>query len=208
MFSQVISRIHLTGRQFFQGRYLVVTNTLGGGFLMALGDCLQQSREMHAEAGRTRNWKRTGEKRVKMEERTWRDLVAFYSTLLWQEEDKNLSLITSETSFSLCCRVSSKSSLKYFKWYLKLLNLLTKTKTVAAKFEISGKFLGQFSPNISVPAERFHVFGRVLYGFHWALLVPVAGPNVCWKKYESSGKEGSGRPNHLCTWNWIVVFYG
>lgn len=28
---------------------------------MALGDCLQQSREMHVEAGRVRNWRRTGE---------------------------------------------------------------------------------------------------------------------------------------------------
>lgn len=81
MFSQasrlLISRIHLPWRQFFQGRNLVVTNTLGGGVLMALGDCLQQSREMHMEAGRARNWKRTGEKRVGNGKRTWRHPLAF-----------------------------------------------------------------------------------------------------------------------------------
>lgn len=63
----LISRIHLPWRQFFQGRYLIVTNTLGGGLLMALGDCLQQSREIHLGEGRVRNWRRTGEKRVRME---------------------------------------------------------------------------------------------------------------------------------------------
>lgn len=74
--------------------------------------------------------------------------------------------------------------------------------------ESYSKVLSPFSPNISFSAERVHVFGRVLYGLHWALLVPVAGPNVCWKKYESRGKEGSGRPTHLCPRHWIVVFYG
>lgn len=48
-------------RLLFQGRCLVVTNTLGGGVLMAVGDSLQQTREMHMEAGRVRDWKRTGE---------------------------------------------------------------------------------------------------------------------------------------------------
>lgn len=56
----LICRIHFPWRQLFQGRLLIVTNTLGGGCLMALGDCLQQSREMHMEAGRARNWRRTG----------------------------------------------------------------------------------------------------------------------------------------------------
>lgn len=49
-------------RLLFQGRCLVVTNTLGGGVLMAVGDSLQQTREMHTEVGRVRNWKRTGER--------------------------------------------------------------------------------------------------------------------------------------------------
>lgn len=71
----------------------------------------------------------------------------------------------------------------------------------------SAKFCHEFSPNIYFPSERFHVFGRLLYGFHFALLVPLAGTNVCWKKYERSGKEGSGGPNYLYTRHWIVVFY-
>lgn len=29
---------------------------------MALGDCLQQSREMHMDTGRAPNWRRTGER--------------------------------------------------------------------------------------------------------------------------------------------------
>ncbi|TWW58114.1 Mpv17-like protein 2 [Takifugu flavidus] len=47
-------------RLLFQGRCLVVTNTLGGGVLMAVGDTAQQTREMHMEVGRVRDWKRTG----------------------------------------------------------------------------------------------------------------------------------------------------
>lgn len=49
-------------RLLFQGRYLVVTNTVGGGVLMAVGDSLQQTREMHMEVGRVRDWRRTGER--------------------------------------------------------------------------------------------------------------------------------------------------
>lgn len=49
-------------RLLFEGRCLVVTNTLGGGVLMAVGDSLQQTREMHVEEGRVRDWKRTGER--------------------------------------------------------------------------------------------------------------------------------------------------
>lgn len=49
-------------RLLFQGRWLVVTNTLGGGVLMAVGDSLQQTREMHMEAGKVRDWRRTGER--------------------------------------------------------------------------------------------------------------------------------------------------
>lgn len=49
-------------RLLFQGRCLVVTNTLGGGVLMAVGDSLQQTREMRMEAGRVRDWRRTGER--------------------------------------------------------------------------------------------------------------------------------------------------
>ena len=60
---ELLARIRLPSwRLLFQGRYLVVTNTLGGGGLMALGDSLQQTWEMHIEPGRVRDWKRTGER--------------------------------------------------------------------------------------------------------------------------------------------------
>lgn len=64
MMSQVrkvlLARIRIPWRLLFQGRYLMVTNTVGGGGLMALGDCMQQSWEIYMEAGRVRDWKRTG----------------------------------------------------------------------------------------------------------------------------------------------------
>ncbi|XP_070816934.1 mpv17-like protein 2 [Chaetodon trifascialis] len=44
----------------FQGHYLLLTNTMSGGGLLALGDFLQQSREIRKEPDRVRNWKRTG----------------------------------------------------------------------------------------------------------------------------------------------------
>lgn len=66
-------------RLLFQGRCLVVTNTLGGGVLMAVGDSLQQTREMRMEAGRVRDWRRTGERGEGQERVTsanvWRPLV-------------------------------------------------------------------------------------------------------------------------------------
>lgn len=49
-------------RLLFQGRLLVLTNTLGGGVLMAVGDSLQQTREMRMEVGRVRDWRRTGKR--------------------------------------------------------------------------------------------------------------------------------------------------
>lgn len=56
-------------RLVFQGRCLVVTNTLGGGVLMVVGDSLQQTREMRMEAGRVRDWKRTGERGVERKDK-------------------------------------------------------------------------------------------------------------------------------------------
>uniref|UniRef100_UPI0037E895CA mpv17-like protein 2 n=1 Tax=Semicossyphus pulcher TaxID=241346 RepID=UPI0037E895CA len=53
-------RIRFFWRPFFQGRNLLVTNTLSAGGMLALGDILQQSRESRKEPGRVHNWKRTG----------------------------------------------------------------------------------------------------------------------------------------------------
>lgn len=58
---QFIVRMQFYCRPFFQGRYLLLTNTLSGGGMLALGDLLQQSREIHKEPGRVVDWKRTGE---------------------------------------------------------------------------------------------------------------------------------------------------
>ncbi|KAM8745648.1 mpv17-like protein 2 [Acanthopagrus schlegelii] len=57
---EFLVRIQFSWRPFFQGRYLLLTNTLSGGGMLALGDILQQSRETRKEPGRVRDWKRTG----------------------------------------------------------------------------------------------------------------------------------------------------
>ncbi|XP_029356513.1 mpv17-like protein 2 isoform X1 [Echeneis naucrates] len=57
---QFLVRIQFFWRPFFQGRYLLLTNTLSGGGMLALGDFLQQSRETQREAGKVRDWGRTG----------------------------------------------------------------------------------------------------------------------------------------------------
>lgn len=43
-----------------QGRHLLFINTLSAGSMLALGDYLQQCREIYKEPGTVRNWKRTG----------------------------------------------------------------------------------------------------------------------------------------------------
>ncbi|XP_020510974.1 mpv17-like protein 2 [Labrus bergylta] len=53
-------RIRFFWRPLFQGRNLLLTNTLSAGGMLALADVLQQSRETRKEPGRVRNWKRTG----------------------------------------------------------------------------------------------------------------------------------------------------
>ncbi|XP_068175792.1 mpv17-like protein 2 [Antennarius striatus] len=53
-------RIRFNWRPLFQGRYLLITNTLSGGVMLALGDCLQQTREIYREPKRVREWRRTG----------------------------------------------------------------------------------------------------------------------------------------------------
>ncbi|XP_073332867.1 mpv17-like protein 2 [Pagrus major] len=57
---EFLVRIQFSWRPLFQGRYLLLTNTLSGGGMLALGDILQQSRETRKEPGRVRDWKRTG----------------------------------------------------------------------------------------------------------------------------------------------------
>lgn len=46
----------------FQGRHMLLTNTLSAGSMLALGDYLQQCREIYKEPGKERCWKRTGER--------------------------------------------------------------------------------------------------------------------------------------------------
>ncbi|XP_047442159.1 mpv17-like protein 2 [Mugil cephalus] len=53
-------RIRFFWRPLFQGRYLLLTNTLSGGVMLSLGDILQQTRENRREPGRVRDWTRTG----------------------------------------------------------------------------------------------------------------------------------------------------
>lgn len=57
---EFLVRIRFSWRPFFQGRYLLLTNTLSGGGMLALGDILQQSRETRKEPDRVRDWRRTG----------------------------------------------------------------------------------------------------------------------------------------------------
>ncbi|XP_070688375.1 mpv17-like protein 2 [Pempheris klunzingeri] len=57
---EFLVRIQFSWRPLFQGRYLLVTNIVSGGSMLALGDILQQTRENHREPGRVRDWRRTG----------------------------------------------------------------------------------------------------------------------------------------------------
>lgn len=52
-------RIRFNWRPLFQGRYLLLTNTLSGGVMLSIGDALQQSREIYREPQKVRDWKRT-----------------------------------------------------------------------------------------------------------------------------------------------------
>ncbi|XP_034529339.1 mpv17-like protein 2 [Notolabrus celidotus] len=49
-----------TWRTMFDSRYLMLTNTLSGGGLLALGDSVQQNWEKHKDSRRLYDWKRTG----------------------------------------------------------------------------------------------------------------------------------------------------
>ncbi|XP_068429104.1 mpv17-like protein 2 [Clinocottus analis] len=60
VYTTFLVRMQHSLQPLFQGRVLLLTNTLSGGVLMALGDTLQQSRENYKEPGRVRDWRRTG----------------------------------------------------------------------------------------------------------------------------------------------------
>ncbi|XP_044216587.1 mpv17-like protein 2 [Thunnus albacares] len=57
---EFLVRIRFCWRPLFQGRYLLLTNTLSGGGMLALGDILQQTRETYKDPVRVRDWSRTG----------------------------------------------------------------------------------------------------------------------------------------------------
>ncbi|XP_041863049.1 mpv17-like protein 2 [Melanotaenia boesemani] len=57
---EFLVRIRFSWKPLFQGRYLLMTNTVSGGIMLSLGDILQQTRENHRQPGRVRDWGRTG----------------------------------------------------------------------------------------------------------------------------------------------------
>uniref|UniRef100_UPI0037E90253 mpv17-like protein 2 n=1 Tax=Semicossyphus pulcher TaxID=241346 RepID=UPI0037E90253 len=57
---QFMVGIRFSWQTLFKSRYLLITNTVSGGGLLALGDCVQQNWERHKEPGRAYDWKRTG----------------------------------------------------------------------------------------------------------------------------------------------------
>ncbi|XP_008330350.1 mpv17-like protein 2 [Cynoglossus semilaevis] len=57
---EFLVRVRFFWRPFFQGRYLLVTNVVSSGGMLALGDCLQQSLEIRKDTDRIRDWRRTG----------------------------------------------------------------------------------------------------------------------------------------------------
>ncbi|CAK6972174.1 mpv17-like protein 2 [Scomber scombrus] len=57
---EFLVRIRFFWKPMFQGRYLLLTNTVSSGGMLALGDTLQQSWEIHKSPGRVRDWGRTG----------------------------------------------------------------------------------------------------------------------------------------------------
>lgn len=58
---EFLIRMRFYCRPLFQGRYLLLTNTLSGGGMLALADVLEQTREVRTEPGTVRKWSRTGE---------------------------------------------------------------------------------------------------------------------------------------------------
>ncbi|XP_010795583.1 mpv17-like protein 2, partial [Notothenia coriiceps] len=57
---EFVVRMRFNWRPFFEGRTLLLTNTLSGGVILGLGDIAMQSWENFKKPGRVRDWKRTG----------------------------------------------------------------------------------------------------------------------------------------------------
>ncbi|KAM7388036.1 hypothetical protein PAMP_024237 [Pampus punctatissimus] len=57
---EFLVRMRFYVRPLFQGRYLMVTNTVSGGFTLALGDVVAQTRDIYKDPTRARDWRRTG----------------------------------------------------------------------------------------------------------------------------------------------------
>ncbi|TNM87779.1 hypothetical protein fugu_006000 [Takifugu bimaculatus] len=55
-----LARMRVFWKPMFQGRYLLLTNTVTCGGMLALGDWLQQSWVIYKDPNKVRDWKRTG----------------------------------------------------------------------------------------------------------------------------------------------------
>ncbi|XP_059196391.1 mpv17-like protein 2 [Centropristis striata] len=55
-----VGRFMLNWRALFQGRTLLLTNTLSPGIMMMLGDVMQQSRENFGQRDKVHDWRRSG----------------------------------------------------------------------------------------------------------------------------------------------------